>query len=674
MKNLKTFILALGGILCSNVMNAESLWLPKAVSDGMVLQRNDTARVWGKATPGSSVSVKLLGKTYKATAADDGNWIAYIPTTSKKMVGGPYKMEITAKDKTTQESKTLNDIYVGDVWLCSGQSNMDLHCGRLINLYKDELATDKNPAIHLLQTAREPSIDGLQEDIHPNSYGWESLDPKNIEHWSSISYFLAKEMYARTGVPQGMLNVSMGGCNIVAYMPEELVEKIAPKETAKMRHLRAPGFHDRNLALNRVISQTYSKQLDSEDPGMVNQWMRADLDDSNWEVINQYQPNIGDTNGRNWCGTLWFRKEIDVPADWIGQDSLLRMGYLIDADWCYVNGKLVGSTGYQYPPRRYKLPEGTLHAGKNTICIRLRCDGGERRRFMPDKPYKLWFSGGRYIELEGEWKMMRGAQMSPMPQVETISRNYAASLYGNTIYPLRNMRIAGIVWYQGESNAGSPQGYGTLLTAMIQNWRESFGGNKPTVICQLANHMERHADANYNGTWSVLREEQDKAVKDMGNAGLVTLLDLGEWNDIHPSNKKEAAQRVAGWMKHLYLGDQITTEGPTFESAEYKDGKAIVHYKAGTDHLCPAPKELKPHVVHFTKESPVNADGTLKGFALMDKDGKWHWGTARIEGNTIVVTSSEVPSPCGVRYGWDDDPIVSLYNLEGFPAAPFRNF
>ncbi len=628
---------------------------PSFISDGMVLQRNENVRIWGTADPGEKVTVTFLKKKYTSTADAQGNWMVYIPTTKKKMVGGPYTMSINGRK--------LSDIWVGDVWLCSGQSNMDLHTARLVDLYKDEFDSYSNPAIHLMQTARNPSIEGPQADVPAQGgYPWEALSPEKVGHWSGIGYFFAKEMFTRTGgVPQGIINCSMGGSDIVAWISTDSLRAYAPRHIQNVDHLKQPGYLQRCAELSRTINQTYYKLLD-EDPGLKEQWMKEDLDDSDWERVNQYDPHLGDADGRTWIGTLWFRKEFNVPQELVGKDSLLRLGCLVDADVAYLNGQKVGEITYQYPPRKYTLPAGLLKAGRNVLVIKLRTNGNPEK-FVKEKPYKLFFHGGRTIDLEGEWLMKRGILMPRQPNVEGVYNGNASALYDNTIYPLRNYRIAGILWNQGETNAGRPEEYRTLLPVMINDWRKDFG-NVPAVIFGLANYMERHAGANYGGGWANIRESQRLGTDAIDKAGLVTAIDLGEWNDIHPLNKKESARRAALQMQRLYLGKTTeVSEGPAYQNVTFSEGKARISFKEGTAEGLEI-RAAKPH----SKDNPCLVS---KGFSIAGADGVFHWAEAKVEGNELIVWCNEVKDPKVVRYAWDDDPIVTLYNGSGLPAPSF---
>lgn len=642
-----------------------SVRLPRFISSGMVLQRGDTARIWGWADAGASVKVQFIGRKYSAVADADGRWSVSIPTRKESMTGGPYTMRVNELQ--------LDDIYVGDVWLCSGQSNMDLHCKRLEDLYKQEFDTDSNPAIHLVQLGRVPQVVDPQDDVvAAGFYPWQSMTPENVGHWSGIGYFYAKEMYERTGVPQGIISASMGGSDIIAWCSEAVLSANAPRTLDHRAHLRTPGYLQRNAAISRAITHAYNEQYEAHDPGLTEHWMTPEYDDSSWETVSQYDMNIGDENGRTWRGSLWFRKEFIVPDSLVGLDSLLRLGCLIDADVCYLNGEKVGETGYQYPPRKYAVRSNLLKAGRNVLCIRLKTNGS-REKFVKDKPYRMIFHGGNYIDLEGEYKMHRGVMMPNQPGVEGVSNSVASALYVNTIHPLLPYRVAGILWYQGESNAGRHQEYRRLLPAMITDWRKSFG-RVPVLIFSLANYMSRHDDANYPGGWAQMREAQRKSVAELENAAFVNMADLGEWNDIHPLNKKEAARRAALQMCRLRGDKQLISEGPTFQGVRFEGGRAIVtfHVEAG-DSLC-----IAPSATQHTSQGIITTDGTLRGFKIAAADGRFHWAEAEIRPadratatQEVVVSSANVPNPARVRYGWDDDPLITLYGTTGLPVAPF---
>lgn len=643
--------------------------LPRILSDGVVLQRNDTIRVWGWADAGEKVSVKLDKKKASTQADADGKWMVKLPP---HKAGGPYEL--------TVNEQTVKDVYVGDVWLISGQSNIDVHIERVHRIYEKEVYSDRNPKIHLIQLDRALVGDGERDDIGQGSHPWQAMDPDPaiINHWSALSYFFMKEMYANTGVPQGVINASLGGSNIIAWLDRETMQGINPRYIQQLDHLMQPGYLQRNMRISGAISRAYNQILNEEDPGLQGKWMNEDIDDSEWETVNQYDRNIGDENGRSWRGTLWFRKTFDVPAEMAGKEATLFLGYMIDSDDSYINGEKVGSTGYEYPPRIYKVRAGLLKAGKNTVAIRLRTNGNPMK-FQKDKPYRLVF-GNIYenpeactiINLEGNFKMHRGVLMPMQPGVEGISNGNATVLHNGQIAPLRNVSIAGIVWYQGETNVGNPREYATLLPALMNQWRGIFG-NVPIVICSLANYLQRH-EQPVNTNQAQMRDIQRRTANDIGNAGLANMADLGEWNDIHPWRKKEAAHRVFAQMNALYLKTKgAIAEGPACESVVFEGGKAILSFRAGTGKLVALQPIVKQQAAYVAAESlPVDEDGKLLGFTIAGEDGKFFNAEARIVGDKVEVWSDKVSEPSIVRYGWDDNPVLSLYNELRLPATPFE--
>lgn len=634
MKKILIAAFALGLVSALSTTSAfAEVKLPAIIADGMVLQRNDTARIWGTADSGENITITFLKKKYKTVADADGNWIVNIPT---KKFGGPYSMSIN--------DKTLNDIYVGDVWIGSGQSNMDVHIDRVSEIYADEVMTDANPKIHLIQFDRNitPESANPQTEVNAHQYSWESLSPEKVGHWSAIGYFFCKDMYEKTGVPQGFINASMGGSNIVAWLSKEKLQQVAPVYVDEADYVKLRMAQD------------------GTDPGMTGNWMAYDLDDSDWETVDMYDNHLGDIYHQPWIGHLWFRKEFYVPDSLVNRQALLRLGLMIESDETYVNGQKVGETGYQYPPRKYKIMPGVLKAGKNVLTIRLRTQG-DPVKFQKDKPYKLFFPKNPnspalpltdpWIELEGPMKMKRGDLTGG---ARFLDNQRASVLYNLDINPIKNYKVAGIIWNQGESNTGARvNDYAKLLPALAEDWRTSFG-NKPFVIVQLANYMQRHEDADYNSGWTVLRNIQRVSSNSIENAGLATTIDIGEWNDIHPWRKKEVAQRCALQMRRLYLHDTSDNyEGPAYESCQFDNGKAIISFRKGTDSL--------------KAEDPDN----LKGFKIAGADGKFYWADAKIVGNTVVVSSDKVSAPKVVRYAWDDDPVISLFGATGLPASPF---
>ena len=661
MKKLFLTTLFLAALL---TVKAQTVRLPRIISSGMVLQRNDSISLWGEANPGEKILIVFNKKKAEAVADAQGKWSVRM---APQKAGGPYVLTIG--------DQKLTDVYVGDVWLSSGQSNMDVHVDRVREVYADEFAADHNDKIHLIQLDRTCVPDGPHSDIGPGSYKWESLDPSRTGHWSALSYFFAKEMFEETGVPQGIINASLGGSNIVAFISRGKLEEVAPEYVRDMDRLRTPGYLERNARLSNAIGNAFA-EVQKEDPGLEGKWMSADFDDSQWQLVNPF------THRNRWRGTLWFRKEIIVPDSLAGRDAILRLGYWIDSDDTYINGTKVGSTGYEYPPRLYKVPANVLKAGRNVLTVHLKT-GGNPTIAMTDKPYRLVFPrrpesayfdiNDPAIPIEGDYRMHEGMMLPSQPGVEGVNNSKGSVLYDGQIAPIANYRIAGIIWNQGETNAGRPDEYAKLLPALAGDWRSHFG-EVPFIIVQLANYTNRHTDANYQGGWAKIREVQRVSAETIPNAGMACAIEIGEWNDIHPLRKKDIAHRCALQAKRLYLGKKnLVATGPAYESVSFEGGKAIVHFRAGTDQL----QALRVVVPVAWRQCDYNYEAGdpqhLEGFAIAGADGRFVWADARIEGNTVVCSSPSVPEPKFVRYAWDDNPAVSLFGANGLPAAPFSS-
>ena len=642
---------------------AQPIELPRYVSDGMVLQRHDTVRLHGRTSAGATVAGSFRDRKLTATADADGRFALAIPTGK---AGGPYTL--------TVGDRTLTDIYVGDVWLTSGQSNMDVHMERVNDLYGDISSTYANPAIRLIQVETWSPADGPKDDIAGGA--WEPLQPDKVDHWSAVSYFLAKEMWEATGVPQGIVNSSQGGSDIVAWMSRE------------------------------AVLATYPRYVDEVD------WLRGVKEDR-WRDVRQDDPRLGQFDGRRWRGTLTFEQDIDVPDSLAGRPGMLRLGNLNHSDVAYLNDVRVGQTGYEFPPRRYRFDGGILRAGKNTIRIELKTTGGTPL-FMPDKPYRLEATAedGRRVALplSPTWRMRRAAIDRP---ADGGLWGKATGFYNGMIAPLGGLAFRGIVWYQGEANTDRAAEYQHQLEALARDWRRLFGADVPLVVVQLANFMQRHDDPNQPSGYAALREAQRQATLRIPHAALATAADLGEWNDIHPLHKQEVAHRVALQMSRLagldkemarHLGvkkaKDLVTEGPAVEhvrvlTAPQAGGCRLeLTFRAGTGRLVALPTDYDWHtqnLIYPTSETvePVReatsaqllhralAAGSLPspvltGFAVAGDDGRFHPAQARIEGGgTVTVECAAVRQPRQVRYGWDDNPGLSLYNTEGLPAAPF---
>ena len=501
--------------------------LPSLISDGMVLQRNSEVLIWGNAAPGENVILKFKNKKYETSADENGKWSIKLPEMNS---GGPYTMQIN--------DIVLNDILIGDVYLCSGQSNMELPVSRVMDKYASEIDGYENNNIRYVKVPYSYDFSEKKDDLQPVS--WKVMNKENVSGYSAICYFFSRILEEKTGVPVGIINSSWGGTPVEAWMSEEGL-----KDFPAYINQKAVYENEELVSMIKKMENERSKawrnQLYKSDPGVHEStpWYSENLDDSAWDNVDMFSREWASRNWRPLNGTHWFRKNIEIPESWTLCDAVLRLGCIVDADSVFVNGHFVGSVSYQYPPRIYKVPANILKHGNNQITIRLFSNGGYPS-FVKDKPYKL-ICGENEIDLTGTWKHKSGSVMPSAPS-STGFQNIPVGLYNGMIYPLRNYVFKGIVWYQGESNVGRWNEYSSLLSSMISDWRKLFDSRLPFYIIELADFLA--PDDPGRKSWAELRKQQAATAENTPNTYLIKNSDTGEWNDIHPLDKKTAATRL----------------------------------------------------------------------------------------------------------------------------------
>ena len=522
---LSSIILILTAIQASGAVR-----LPSVLSDGMILQRNEPIKIWGWADKGENIEIIWNGKSYIATARPDGSWEYTLPAMA---AGGPFQMVVG--------EITLDNILIGDVFLCSGQSNMELPVRRVTDMFAEEIASYENPDIRHYAVPQTFDFTAPQEDTPEAS--WKPCTQENVMNFSALAYFFAKELYKKTGVPVGLVNASWGGTPVEAWMSEEALTPF-PKYINEKRIYEDDGYRQRIKQLEGENFYRWNTALDQGDPGLNGsvKWYSDQLDDDDWTEVEMFSREWGNDGLNPAGGSHWLRKDIDLPSEMAGKEAVIRMGCIVDADSVYVNGHFVGNTTYQYPPRIYRIPAGILKEGSNNITVRVISNGGQPS-FVPEKPYKI-ICGSSEVSLEGTWKYRQGA---PMPNAPSMMFFYykPVCLYNAMIHPLKNLRFCGTLWYQGESNVERRNEYAALLCLMIQNWRETFNDpGLPFYIVELAEFLHE-SDMQGRMAWDEMRAEQAQAAVLSGNAVLIKNKDLGEWNDIHPLDKKTLGQRIA---------------------------------------------------------------------------------------------------------------------------------
>lgn len=524
--------------LCFVLQGGAKVKLPALVSDGMVLQHGRNVNLWGAADANENISITFLKKKYKTVADAEGNWKLTLPAMKP---GGPYTMTIN--------DIHLKDILIGDVWLCSGQSNMELPVSRVTDKFRDEITADSHyPMVRYIKTPLLYNFHAPQTDIP--GLTWKTLTPENAMSFSALVYFFAKDLYQKTGIPVGIINSSVGGSPVEAWISEEAITPF-PRYLNEKRMFESDDLIETMKREERKKSHAWNVALYQGDKGLheATPWYAADYDDSNWTPTELFSKDWA-TNGLNPInGSHWFRKDFQVTDRQAGQKATLRMGCIVDADSVYVNGVFVGTVSYQYPPRIYTIPEGVLKKGKNTITVRLISNGG-RPHFVKDKPYKILFGKGQpekgesEINLEGTWKYRLGAPMPPAPG-QTFFQYKPVGLYNAMIAPLLNYTVSGAIWYQGESNVSNRNEYKAMLTALIADWRQRWNQpDMPFFIIELADFLSAE-DKGGRAAWAEFRKVQAETAEANKNVTLIKNSDLGEWNDIHPLDKKTVGQRVS---------------------------------------------------------------------------------------------------------------------------------
>lgn len=635
---MKKLLTIAGGLLLVSIMQAQ-LRLPALVRDSMILQRDTKVSIWGSTDAGRSVTVRFKNKLYKTKADNAGNWQLYLPPTS---AGGPYEMEIRSGN-----SILLKDILFGDVWFCSGQSNMvhqlDIHDVR----YAKDIAEADYPQIRQYWIPTLTNLERPQTSL-PEGY-WKPAVGKDIRPFSAVALFFAKTIHEKYKIPIGIINASVGGTPIEAWTSEEgLMEFPALKEIIQK---------NRDTAFLKTISQTApdASKREVKDAGLTGdiKWYEPAYTPGDWRNI--HIPGYWEDQGlKDLNGVVWYRKEIDIPESFCGKPARIFLGRIVDADELYINGVLAGRTTYQYPQRRYHLPSGLLKPGKNLLVIRVSNYSG-KGGFVPDKPYYL-FAGNDTLALEGNWKYKVGDVFMPNTgNSGGFSRqSQPTALYNAMVAPVTRYTLKGICWYQGESNAGKPEEYKQLLPALIHDWRKKWQlGELPFLYVQLPGFM----DYNFlpsESNWALLREAQSDALR-VPNTGMAVALDLGEWNDIHPDNKKDVGVRLALAAMYTAYGDSLVYSGPVPDSA-YRNGPDVIL------------------TFRHTGSGLTTTDGEPPSeFAVAGADRKFYWAKTRTEGNRVILSCKEVQEPVYIRYAWADNPFnPNLCNREGLPASPFR--
>lgn len=622
-------------------------------SNNMVLQREKPIAIWGMASPNSRVKVVFNEQEKSIRVKSDSTWL--IELDSEK-AGGPFKLLIIAKD-----TLCFTNVMVGEVWICSGQSNMQMQMGNSgrIKNYKQEIANANYPDIRIGTISHSTTL-LPQENARFNS--WEVCSPQSIEHFSAVAYFFARKLYQDLNVPIGVVNVSSGGTPVEAWTSTEFIQK-----ATDIKPMLA--YEDRTIENSKNIQESYNQKLNSWHEKFQANLSKVErelpdmsapkLNDSDWYNIKLPMPwedvegGIGYTDG-----VVWFRKTFMVDAQDIKNDEFeISLGYIHDENKTFINGEFIGEGESRWgsTKTKYSIRKGLIKAGKNTIAVKITnyaWIGGICR-----DEESLWIknTNGMSLNLTGNWKhkMIFNFDDFPEPPASPSDSHEPAVLFNGMINPITSMAIRGCIWYQGEDNASRPNQYRRLFPLLIESWRKEWNqGDFPFYFVQLANFMAK-TDKPKKSNWAALRDAQNAALS-IPNTGQAVAIDLGEADNIHPKNKQDVGLRLALNALNLTYGKEIEYSGPVYESMEIVGDT------------------IKLTFTHTGSGLVLNEPDNLKAFAVAGSNEEFKWADVRIVGKNVFVWSDDVSQPLAVRYGWANNPDCNLYNLEGLPASPFR--
>jgi sialate O-acetylesterase len=627
----------------------KKLLLPPLFSDGMIMQQGAAFPIRGRSIPLSAVSVTFLGKTYQTQAGADGKWQILLDPVQ---AGGPFTMDI----ESAETRVCIKDIYSGDVWLCAGQSNMEHPMQRHRDNYQGEWTAQAFPPIRQFKAPQEWDFSGPREEL--SGGGWTVATAETLHEFSVVAWFFARNLYEKYHLPIGLICTAWGGTPIEAWMSREALAAF-PEKIAQGEQYADPAVCKEIGAKNEEAIQGWEGQMLREDEGLKEKWQSPETSLSDWDDITlpgdfAEAGQGADRPLSNFCGVIWLCREFEVKADFAVHDARVWLGTIVDSDTVYINGVEVGNTGYRYPPRKYRIPAGLLHEGKNRIVIRVTCVNGEGG-ITRDKPFRV-FSEQSCVELAGKWKYRIGVKAPPHPEAFFFQRQPMGP-FNATIAPILKFPLRGVIWYQGESNDRNPNEYEALFKAMIQDWRNKSGqASLPFLFVQLP-IFGSPAENDEAASWAIIREAQSAALS-LPVTGMAAGLDLGEWNDLHPSNKKEVGRRLFLAAERVVFKNEKAPASPICRDVQLRGSRLFLTFDNCGSGL----------IARDTPYVSVAADGKRGACRLLLRL------PAEIEKHdTLSVDLSSVKKPEKILYAWANNPKDrQLYNCEGLPVIPFR--
>lgn len=620
-----------------------SLQLSPLFGDHMVLQRGQPIRVWGNATPGDTVRVHFRGRQAQAKANAQGRWLAQLPPSA---AGGPFELRVEGS-----RALSLRDVMVGDVWLASGQSNMEWSVADAMDAAA-EVAAAQHPNIRHIKVAHHAALQPAG-DISTTA-GWRRAEPAHVGSFSAAAYYFARQVHRATGVPIGIVNASWGGTHIETWTSPTaaLRDPVLSPIVQALPADRAAFMQAAAERMRRQVEQFQGPQ--DAQVGVAAGWSDASLDDRHWRKLRA--PTIWEEQGLPGLdGHVWFRREVELSAEQAAGTATLNLGMVDDCDETWVQGQRVGGLCGWDTPRSYPLPPGLLRPGKNFIAVRVADTGGGGGFHGEAKAMRLQTAAGD-VDLSGAWR----ARVEAVQVRSELHANDLPTLaYNGMVQPLLQMPLRGVLWYQGESNVPRAAAYVAAFQNLIQDWRAQWRQpDLPFYFVQLASYLPLEKNTLRGSSWAELRDAQQQALA-LPHTGMVVATDVGDANDIHPRNKQEVGRRLALLAladSYLKLGQRASeSSGPVPSAVEVRGAEVHISFKHTADQL--AARDGQP----------------LRGFAIAGANQQFVPAQARIEGRRVIVSSPAVAEPLAVRHGWVDNPSeTNLVGGTGLPASPFR--
>ncbi|WP_343704930.1 sialate O-acetylesterase [Flavobacterium sp.] len=631
MKKLIVFIL-----LIISVISSANVRMPILFSDGMVLQRDKQIPIWGFADANETVEVHFNKQIKKTTANKKGKWTVNL---AAEKAGGPFELIIIGKNKII-----IKNVLVGEVWICSGQSNMEFQVFKTINSEK-EISSADYPMIRHFGVAQD--LSGTPKDDLKQGK-WEEANKENVGNFTAVGYYFARKLYSELKIPIGIINTSWGGTNVETWTSREAFEK-----SNEFKNMIADVPSLNVDSISKLYARRMKERVEKIQGTPVSNdneksFKELSFNDNSWGELNtpglwENQP-LGDLDG-----VVWMRKTITLSAEDIKNKATLSLAKIDDEDITYVNGIEVGRNTQWDARRIYQIPENVLKEGKNVIAVRIVDNSGGGGIYGESQDLKLTI-GSKVILLDEKWKfrvIVVKTALSP--------NSYPSLLYNAMVNPLVPYGIQGVLWYQGEANVWRAEEYKKSFPLMITDWRTKFNqGNFPFYFVQLSTFDEFGGNSQKGSRWAELREAQSETLK-LPNTGMAVTTDIGNAKDIHPTNKQDIGLRLAAIAMNNIYGKKQVYSGPTYKSQEIKGNQIILTFDNIGSGL----------------STPNNDE--LKGFEIAGSDKVFYSAKAIIKDNKIIVSSDKVQNPVAVHYGWaDDDTAINLFNKEKFPASPFR--